>query len=168
LIIIHFILWFLFFFPFGKQIFAWGIGHNFSIHVFDQYWRFITPIFLHMDLTHVVFNSFSLVLFAPALEKMLGKFKFIIIYLLAGIIGNICTYIINPLDITQHLGASGSIYGLFGIYIFMVVFRKDLIDQTSAQIVLIISAIGLVMTFINPGINVPAHIFGFLGGLLCA
>lgn len=169
LVIINLALWIVTFFPFGDTLYNWGIGHNYSIYERGEYWRFFTPIFLHGSLTHVLFNSFALVLFGPALEQMLGKFKFILAYLGAGLAGNLGTYIINPADImTVHLGASGAIYGLYGIYIFIVLFRKHLIDAANAQVVTTIFIIGLIMTFINPGINIYAHIFGFIGGFAIA
>lgn len=148
----------------GNTILLWGIGQNYSIYTYGEYWRFITPIFLHANLMHALFNSFSLVLFGPALEQMIGKNKFIVGYLLAGIAGNIGTYLVDPISTTFHVGASGAIYGLFGIYIFMVFFRKHLIDQGNAQIVITIFVIGIIMTFINPAINKSAHVFGFIGG----
>lgn len=168
LIIINFVLWaivHLFPFEIGTMIWQWGAGQNILIHNLGQYWRFITPIFLHADLTHTLFNSFALVLFGPALEQMLGKNKFIIAYLLAGIAGNIGTYVVDPTSYIVHIGASGSVYGLFGMYIFMVLFRKSLINPGDAQIITTIFLIGLVMTFIRPGINIYAHVFGFIGGL---
>jgi len=167
IIIINLLLWFIIdvlHLEIGYTIYNWGIGHNFSVYQFGEYRRLVTPIFLHAGIGHVVFNSFALVLFGPALEQMLGKIKFIFVYFLTGIIGNIGTYVINPVDITPHLGASGAIYGLFGVYLFMVFFRKDLIDPGNAQIVQIIFLIGLVMTFIQPNVNIAAHIFGFIGG----
>lgn len=168
LIIIHFILYlFTNVLPFalGERILLWGIGHNYSIYAGDEYRRFITPIFLHANLMHALMNSFSLVIFGPALEQMLGRYKFIIGYLLAGIAGNVGTYFVHPTSMDFHLGASGAVYGLFGLYMFMVIFRKDLIDQRNAQIVLTIFVIGLIFTFITPRINKSAHIFGFIGGL---
>src|SRR5699024_1684198 len=126
---------------FAQYLYSWGIGHNLSV-TYGEYWRLVTPIFLHGNFPHVAFNSFSLILFAPALEQMLWKFRFILFYFLTGIIGNIGTYIMDPLSNVPHLGASGAIYGVFGIYIFMVFFRKRLIDQGNAQIITIIFTIG--------------------------
>lgn len=167
LVMIHLSLWLLINFlqlPFAIDLYHWGKGLNYAISQHGEYWRFITPIFLHGSFMHALFNSFALVLFGPALEQMLGKTKFIIGYLLAGIIGNVGTYLVDPTSYTVHIGASGAIYGLFGLYIFMVLFRRSLIDSGNAQIVVIIFFIGLVMTFIRPGINIYAHIFGFIGG----
>lgn len=153
--------------PFTDELLNWGIGQNYAVSQ-GQYWRILTATFLHAGFTHVLFNSFSLVLFGPALEQMLGKFKFIIVYFGAGIIGNLATYAADPHSFQLHLGASGAIYGLFGVYLFMVLFKKHLIDQQNGQIVGIIFIFGVVSTFIQPNINVYAHIFGAVGGFLLA
>lgn len=181
IVILNIIIWILsYYIPFsitadglsiGDMIIFYGIG--FSPAIIDgEYWRLVTPIFLHAKgISHVAFNSFSLVLFGPALEQMVGRTKFILAYVVAGIIGNIGTLAIDMIPFfgntpTLHLGASGAIYGLFGIYLYMIYFRGELIDQRSANIVQTIFLIGLVMTFIQSNINISAHLFGFIGGFI--
>lgn len=171
LVIIHLALWFIISFlqlQIGVDIYEWGVGSNYFIAQ-GQYWRLFTPIFLHSGLMHAVFNSFSLVLFGPALEQMLGKTKFLIAYFGAGLAGNLATFILGPSDYWYlYVGASGAIFGLFGIYLFMIAFRKQLIGRSDAQIVLTIFIIGLLMTFVRSNINEYAHIFGFIGGFILA
>src|SRR5699024_2782454 len=118
-------------FEFGKELYFLGSGNNYLIYKHEEYWRFITPIFLHASgLSHVVLNSFALVIFAPPLEQMLGKIKFPIMYLLAGLLGNLGTYLVDPASATFHIGASGSVYGLFGLFVFLVLFRTALMEQS--------------------------------------
>ncbi|MFH7819972.1 rhomboid family intramembrane serine protease [Neobacillus thermocopriae] len=130
-----------------------------------EYWRLITPIFMHSGFSHVLFNSFSLILFGPGLERMLGGSRFLLVYLVSGLIANIATLFIEPLTYT-HVGSSGAIFGLFGYYIAIIVFRKNILSKQNSQIIITLAVISLVMTFVEPNINITAHIFGLLGGFL--
>lgn len=150
----------------GREIYLLGLGYNPAVEA-GEWWRLITPIFLHAGLAHAAFNSFALFLFGPALESMLGKGKFIAVYLGTGILANIVYFFIGS-QVNFHLGASGAVYGLFGFYLYMVMLRKDLISSMNSQLITIIVIIGVVMTFLNPQINVIAHIFGLISGALLA
>lgn len=139
-------------------------GYNLGV-ANGEWWRLVTPIFLHAGFTHLLFNSMSIFLFAPALERMLGKARFLLVYASSGMIGNIGTYFTEPLDYL-HVGASGAIFGLFGVYLFMVLFRKELIGQDNSKMILTLLAFAVLMSFINSNINMMAHLFGLCGGFL--
>ncbi|GAF64724.1 hypothetical protein BTS2_1620 [Bacillus sp. TS-2] len=149
--------------PGGEWIRFRGVGFNLGVEL-GEYWRLVTPIFMHVSLTHLLFNSASLVIFGPPLEQMLGKAKFILLYLSSGILANIATFFIGGLDYPPHLGASGAIFGIFGAYFFIALLRKDLIDRNNSQLILMIFIAGIVMTFVNSNINIYAHIFGAIAG----
>ena len=148
----------------NKLIFEKLAGVNLYI-VQGEYWRLLSPIILHSGFPHVLFNSFSLVLFGPVLERMLGKTRFILLYITAGAAANIATLLLEPLTYI-HVGASGAIFGLFGYFAAIIVFRKELLSRENSQIILTITIIGVIMTFLQPNINVTAHLFGLLAGFL--
>lgn len=168
IVAMHIILWLLINspLPLGDTLAQQMVGFNFLISE-GEYWRLLTPIFVHGGFGHMLFNSFSLILFGPALERMLGKAKFITAYLFAGVIANIATYYLEPLEFA-HVGSSGAIFGLFGIYLYMVIIRKDMIDQANSQLIMTILVIGLIMTFVNSNVNIVAHLFGFVAGAIIA
>jgi rhomboid protease GluP len=130
-----------------------------------EYWRLLTPTFMHSGFSHMLFNSFSLILFGPALERILGSGKFLTVYLISGLLANIATFVLEPLTYI-HVGSSGAIFGLFGYYLAIILFRKKWLSQENTQIILTMSVLSLVMTFLQPNINIIAHLFGLLGGFL--
>ncbi|WP_445490571.1 rhomboid family intramembrane serine protease [Niallia sp. 03133] len=166
ILLIHLILYLFTILPIfpNQYILEKTIGVNLYI-VEGEWWRLITPIFIHGGFSHFLFNSFSIYLFGPALEKILGKISFLLLYLATGIIANIATLLTEPLTYT-HLGSSGAIFGLFGYYIALIVFRKDIISKHNSQTIATIAILSLIMTFLQPNINITAHLAGFFCGLL--
>ncbi|PIC58069.1 rhomboid family intramembrane serine protease [Sporosarcina sp. P12(2017)] len=147
----------------GNQLFLFGLGDNFLI-ANGEYWRLITPMFLHGGFMHLLFNMFSLFVFGPELEKIAGKARFITVYMLAGLFGDIATYFVQPVAYT-HVGASGAIFGVFGAFGALVYYTKHAFPQLR-QVILPIIVISVVMTFVGTNINVTAHIAGLLTGFL--
>ncbi|MFC7372774.1 rhomboid family intramembrane serine protease [Fictibacillus iocasae] len=148
--------------PFGRTVYVLFAGSNYYVEA-GQYWRLITPIITHVTFSHVLFNSFSLVLFAPALEVILGKVRFFLAYLLSGVLANLATFWLMPLDYV-HIGASGSIFGLFGIYVYILYNRREYLNRGSRQILLTVLVISLISTFLDDRINVAGHLFGLIAG----
>ena len=113
---------------------------------------------------HILFNMFCLFVFGPELEKIAGKTRFLTIYLLSGIFGNVAAYFLQDLNYS-HVGASGAIFGIFGAFGALVYYTKKVLPELR-QIILPIIAISVVMTFLQSNINVIAHIVGLIVGFL--
>lgn len=147
----------------GGKLFMWGIGNNFMISS-GEYWRLVSPMFLHNGIIHLLMNMFSLFIFGPELEKVAGKARFITIYMLSGIFGNIASFFFMDWNY-QHAGASGAIFGIFGAFGALVYYTKHVMPQLK-QIVVPIIIISVVMTFVGNNINVTSHITGLVVGFL--
>ncbi|MEK3889605.1 rhomboid family intramembrane serine protease [Bacillus sp. FSL K6-3431] len=151
------------FFP-NNLIFESFSGVN--VFIFEgEYWRLITPILMHVGFSHLFFNSFSLILFGPALERALGKITFLIVYFTCGLGANIATLFIHP-PYYVHIGASGAIFGLFGVYLAVILFKKEAMPQQGRQVIIPIAVISVIMTFFQSGVNITGHIFGVISGIL--
>lgn len=146
----------------GRDLYTLFSGVNLFIAE-GEYWRLITPIFLHIGFSHLLFNSFSLIIIGPGLENILGTFRFSLLFILSGTLANVLTFFAEPLMYT-HVGASGSIYGLFGCFVYIIFFRKDLISQQNSQVILALIIIGVVMSFFQSSINITGHIGGLIMG----
>lgn len=127
-------------------------------------WRMITNLFLHSQgsFLHLGLNMFSLYLFGPMLERMLGRGRFLALYLLSGFGGSVAVLLISPN--TAVLGASGSIFGLLAA--FFVIQRK--LGGNSVTLGVVI-ALNLVIGFL-PGTNISwqAHVGGLVVGAAVA
>jgi rhomboid protease GluP len=91
---------------------AFGVKDNAAI-ANGEWWRFITPIFIHIGMLHLFFNSYALWIVGPQVEKLYGPARFVILYVLTGIAGVYASYYYHPQTISA--GASGAIFGLFGV-----------------------------------------------------
>lgn len=162
LLAINIIVYFLSILPgIGGKIVNSGLLVN-GLVSYGEWWRIITAIFLHGGVTHILFNSFSLFIFSPELERMVGKVRFLIIYLASGIMGNVLTYIIfNPFY--ASLGASGAIFGVFGAYAALVFYTRNKLPQLKQMITALV-VVSVIMTFLSPGVNYVAHIGGLVTG----
>ena len=113
---------------------------------------------------HLLFNMFSLFIFGPELEKLAGKARFLTIYLLSGIFGNIATFFLQDPDYAS-VGASGAIFGILGAFGALVYYTKHIMPQLR-QIIVPMIVISIIMTFLQPNINTTAHIVGMIVGFL--
>ncbi|MCL2171204.1 MAG: rhomboid family intramembrane serine protease [Defluviitaleaceae bacterium] len=95
-----------------------------------QYWRLLTPIFVHIGIMHLLFNLGSLLIFGTRAERYFGHVKFLIIYIITGVAGNIA--MIATADQTVGAGASGSIFGAIGAILAFILVRRQNIENLNA------------------------------------
>ena len=128
-----------------------------------EVYRLITCMFLHGNSIHLFFNMYALYIIGPEIERYYGSFKFLVIYLLGGVIGSLFSAVLIT---SPSIGASGAIFGLFGALLYFGFnYRATLDGYLKSQIIPLI-LINLLVGLIVPGIDVYAHIGGLIGGLI--
>lgn len=130
-----------------------------------EWWRFFTPIFLHIGFTHLLLNTLSLYFVGIIVERIYGSFRFLIIYFFAGFIGSVASFILVP---NLSAGASGAIFGLLGALLLFGILHPNLFFRTMGWNVIVILIINLVITFSADAIDSAGHIGGLIGGFLAA
>jgi len=131
---------------------------------FGDWYRLISSAFLHEPLTtgfgifHIAFNMWALYVVGPALEQLLGRVRFVVVYLVSALGGSVLYYLIAP-PAAPAIGASGAIFGLFGAW-FIVARRLHL----DARMVVVLIAINLVISFTVSSIAWQDHVGGLIAG----
>jgi membrane associated rhomboid family serine protease len=127
-----------------------------------QWYRLFTAIFFHLDFLHIALNMVSLLVIGRLVEPVLGKWRYLALFLVTGFGGAVGSYLFaNPF--VEAVGASGAIFGLFGAY-FVLARRAS--ANTSGIVVLI--GVNLVFSFTVPGIAWQDHVGGLVTGLVVA
>ena len=127
-----------------------------------ELYRLVTSQFLHGDIFHLLFNMYALYIIGPQLEDFFGKFKFIIIYIGSGIIGNLLSLVIIG---APTIGASGAIFGLMGALLYFGYHHRVYLGNVITSQILPLIVINLFIGFISTGIDNAAHIGGLIGGI---
>lgn len=131
-----------------------------------QYWRFVTPMFIHFGLMHFALNSVVLYYMGQQCEAIFGHWRFGIIYLLGGIMGNFASFAFNQ-PTTLSGGASTAIFGLFGAFLVVGLHYRDnsAIQALTRQFALFI-LMNLVFGLFDSTIDIWGHLGGLTGGAL--
>lgn len=130
-----------------------------------EIWRLFTPMFLHIGLMHLVINSITVYYIGIQIENIFGHARFLVIYLLSGIAGNLASFVFLPN--TLSAGASTSIFGLFGAFLMLgESFRNNPYIRLMSRQFLMFVVINLAFDLFSPGIDIYGHIGGLVGGFL--
>lgn len=137
-------------------------------------WMFVTSAFMHIDPYHLFFNMFMLFMFGITLEKMIGNWRFLGLYLAAGIAGNVgyvLFCLVTDSDIPA-IGASGAIYGVFACLAILApqirVYLFFFLPLRIFHALILYAAIDIVLMNANDSVAHSAHLAGALVGVAFA
>ena len=137
-----------------------------SVIVYHQWWRLVTPIFVHIGFAHIAINSITLYFIGEQIENLFGHWRFFIIYLLSGILGNAMSLALGNVH-TVSAGASTSLFGLFAVFLILGrMCRYNAAIQNMSRSMGIFIVMNLVFNLFSPTVDILGHIGGVLGGLL--
>lgn len=143
--------------------FLYGGKINELIHA-GQFWRLITPVLLHASIIHIAFNMYALFAIGAGMESYYGHGRFLLLYLVGGVAGNVVSYLISP---NPSLGASTAIFGLVTAEAVFIFRNRYLYGSRSRSLLInLVLIIGVnLMLGLSPMIDNWGHIGGLLGGL---
>lgn len=129
-----------------------------------EYYRLLVSGFIHIGIIHLFVNMYSLLAIGTRLESLIGKWKFLIVYLASLIVGNLMSMLFIGNNISA--GASGALFGLFGALLYFGYHYRVYLGSMMASQVIPILIINFSLPFFLSGIDIAAHIGGFVAGLL--
>jgi rhomboid protease GluP len=150
------------------DLIGWG-GDYGPLTVDGQWWRLVSATFVHAGLFHLVYNLLALAYVSQSVERLLGNGVFALVYLASAIGGSVLALFWNPMIV--HVGASGAVFGVYGVLAGFAVVRRDAMPPHLAarmrRMLLIFLAYNALYS-LQPGISFAAHLGGLLTGFACA
>lgn len=135
-----------------------------------EFYRIFTSMFLHFGITHLLNNMVLLGALGWNLELEIGKMRFLIIYLVSGIGGNLLSlyFGISAETYAVSAGASGAIFGLMGALLYVVIANRGRLGRLSGRGMLFMVILSLYFGFTSSGVDNWAHIGGLITGFVMA
>lgn len=143
-------------------IFAFGSGWDGVVEQ-GQYYRLLTSMFLHDGLLHLAANSIYLFYFGVHMERLLGRSRFLLLFLLSGLCGNVVSLFCGG---CLGVGASGAIFGLLGAALLWTKERGAQATGMNYATMLLLALTALGMGWLDTGVDNYAHLGGFLCGMV--
>jgi rhomboid protease GluP len=146
----------------GYTLVRFGAKYGLLIEA-GEWWRLLTPMFLHGSLLHLGMNSWVLYDLGPTVEGLYGRQRYLVLYVLSGVGGNLLSYWWSPFTIS--IGASGAICGLVGAMITYGYRNRSRLGESVRNMYVRWAVYILIFGFLVPFIDNAAHIGGLVTGM---
>jgi rhomboid protease GluP len=147
-----------------QTLIEFGAKYN-PLIIEGEWWRLVTPIFLHIGMLHLLMNTLALYYLGTAVEKIYGRSRFVFVYMVSGIAGSFASYLFTA---NLSAGASGAIFGCFGALLYFGVMYPKIFFRTMGTNIIAVILLNLAFGFTVPGIDNAGHLGGLAGGFLAA
>ena len=148
-----------------NNMLSWGAMYVPFIVENQEYFRVFTSIFLHFGMAHLANNMLVQFVLGEYLERSIGKIKYLLLYLLGGIGGNLISgYLeLHSGSFAVSAGASGAVFAVMGGLIYVVLINRGYLEDLTTKKLLVMAGFSLYFGFTSTGVDNAAHV----GGLLC-
>lgn len=152
------------------HVLEYGAAYTPYIIQNGEVYRLFTSMFLHFGIEHLVNNMLVLFVLGSRLERVIGKIRFLLIYLLGGIAGNVVSLLLElkTQEFSVSAGASGAVFAVMGAMIYIVIRNKGWLGDLSMRQILVMAAFSLYFGFTSSGVDNAAHIGGLPAGFVLA
>ncbi len=153
------------FFGLEENLIRWFAQINLLI-ADGEWWRIFTVVLLHGSITHILFNMWALWVLGPQIERGVGTWPFVSLYLAAAGVGGVFAYYLGDLN-DVAVGASGAIFGLFGIWLSWALHRRNTIQGRAllGQLAFLL-LINAAIPFVFRTVSWQAHLGGLIAGFV--
>jgi len=148
----------------SEVLIKFGAKFNYNM-VNGEWWRFITPMFLHVDLMHLMMNTLGVISLSQPLKHIFGLKRLLLIYFIAGVSGVVMSFAFSN---SLSAGASTAIFGMLGTHVYLYFRHKEAYRYIFGTQFLTLIAINFIYGFVVQGIDNYGHLGGFIGGIVVA
>lgn len=135
-----------------------------------EYYRLFTSMFMHFGIKHIFSNMLLLSFLGSIFEEVVGKVRYLIIYLLGGLAGNVVSYVIEMknMDYVVSAGASGAVFAVVGAMLYVVWVDRGRNSELSGRNLAIMAVLTIFQGMTTGGVDNAAHIGGLVAGIVLA
>jgi rhomboid protease GluP len=148
-----------------ENLYGWGALWPPAVIINGEWYRVMTSMLLHGNIFHLAMNMYVLFYIGGFMEKILGTYKYLALYVVSGIAAGLSVIYLGDANVIT-VGASGSIFGIMGALFIMTFLEKDRLPQVIVKQIRTLTLINIGFTFLVPGISVFGHLGGLIAGII--